>query len=172
MGLTALVVLVPEAEAAFDDLRQIHDPMAVLGVLAHVTVLHPFRKPVDAATQRQVAAIARAVDPFEVVFSDVGSFPGVVYLAPDVADPFVDMTRRCVAAFPDCPPYNGRFSDTIPHLTVGARLDNDVFDQVAADTAERLPIRTTVDRLTLLTEIDDGTWAIDHAWELGRRRRR
>ena len=142
--------------------------MAAHGVPAHVTVLHPFRQSVDAATQQQVAAIARDVGPFEAVFGRVGSFPGVVYLAPDVADPFVDLTRRCAAAFSDCPPYNGRFPDSIPHLTVGAGLDDETCDQLATDATQRLPIRTKVDRLTLLTETDDGTWSITQAWELGR----
>ena len=42
MPRTALIVAIPEAEAAVGVLRLAHDSSAALGVPAHVTILFPF----------------------------------------------------------------------------------------------------------------------------------
>lgn len=39
---SALVVLVPEAEALVKSFRDRHDPSAAAGVPAHITLLYPF----------------------------------------------------------------------------------------------------------------------------------
>lgn len=167
MRRTALVVTVPEAHPVVDDLRRQHDPMTVLGVLAHVTVLHPFRPEIDDTTAEQVADVARAIEPFDVRFARTGSFPGVVYLAPEPADPFADLTQRCIEVFPDCPPYEGRFPDTVPHLTIGVGLDGDAHRQLSEDVSSRLPIEARVTELTLLVENDEGGWSVGRSWPLG-----
>ena len=100
MAETALVVLVPAAEALVATPRRHHDPAAAVGVPAHVTVLYPFRPDVDGDTDAVVAALAASVPSFEVTFATVARFPGgVVYLAPDpgrTVPPAHDGRRRCV----------------------------------------------------------------------------
>ena len=55
---SALVLAVPEAEAAVGALRAAHDPSAADGMPAHITLLYPFRDParVDAALLAELAA--------------------------------------------------------------------------------------------------------------------
>ena len=42
---SALVVLVPEAEAIAKPFRDQYDPSAAAGVPAHITLLYPFKAP-------------------------------------------------------------------------------------------------------------------------------
>ena len=146
MARSAVVVLVPEAEAVVRALRLCHDPMAVRGVPAHVTVLHPFKALPNDHDLNELATAAPEFDPFSTTFDAVAGFPGgVVYLAPSGPERFAAMTRRVVAAFPDCPPYGGAFEEPIPHL----------------------PISTRVDQLTVLLEDDDGMWTVGPSIPLG-----
>jgi hypothetical protein len=84
MAQSAIVVVVEEAEPVVGAHRLRHDPVASLGVPAHVTILYPFRPVVDAEADDVLSAIARAIPPFEVTFARTGRFPeGVLYLSPE-----------------------------------------------------------------------------------------
>src|SRR6188474_1156057 len=116
-GVIVRIRLPPELE----DLRQHHDPMAPLGVPAHVTVLYPFLPSAELtpAVRRRIARLTRDVRPFEVRFERTGRFPGVVWLAPEPAEPFVALTELLAGAFPEYPPYGGAHDEIVPHLTLG-----------------------------------------------------
>jgi 2'-5' RNA ligase len=116
-GVIVRIRLPPELE----ELRQRHDPMAPVGVPAHVTLLYPFLPSAELtpAVRRRISRLIREVRPFDVRFEGTGRFPGVVWLAPEPAEPFVDLTERLTAAFPDHPPYEGAHDDIVPHLTLG-----------------------------------------------------
>jgi hypothetical protein len=166
---SALVVVVPDAEPLVGDHRLAHDPMTGRGVPAHVTILHPFRPVVDETSAAEVAAIAARFAPFRATFAASDRFPGVVlFLVPEPVERFVELSRACIEAFPDCPPYGGAFPDPNPHLTIGIRLDESTAADLERAITPSLPISTTVDRLTLLVEDDDGQWSVGRSWPLGR----
>jgi 2'-5' RNA ligase len=168
MGQTALVVLVPEADAAIGDHRLRHDANAARGVPAHVTLLYPFRSPVDAATTEVVARLCGGFAPFEARFASVGRFPGeVVWLAPEPAETFEALLSAAAIAFPDCPPYEGTIPETVPHLTVGEGVTMADADELSLALLPALPVTTFVRELTLLVEDDDGRWRPELAWPLG-----
>ena len=167
--VTAVVVRVslPDSLA---NIRRRHDPTAANGVPAHVTLLFPFI-PVASlapAIRGDLAAIAGSVTPFDVRFASVGRFPGVVYLAPEPAEPFAALTASIVARFPDFPPYAGEHADVVPHLTLtdspGAPLD-----AVAGAARHWLPFSRRVSALELLMEDGTGHWARHWRIPLGRR---
>lgn len=117
---SALIVRVVEAEPHVLHLRAIHDPVASLGVPAHITVLYPFVAPA-AITTDVCEAVRRAIadiPAFRFHLTEVRQFPGVLYLAPEPAAPFATMTAAIASAFPAHPPYGGRFASIVPHLTV------------------------------------------------------
>ena len=152
MTETALVVLVPDAEAVVAEHRLRHDPAAAIGVPAHVTVLYPFRTEVDDDTAAALTAIAAAVPAFDATFRTTARFPGlVVYLDPEPAAPFHELIARCVAAFPDCPPYGGTIPDPLPHLTVADGVDEPTADALDVEVRDGLPITSRVERLTLIS---------------------
>src|SRR5207342_2917886 len=77
----------------------------------------------------ELAGFLRAVPSARFSLTHVGRFagqvgrsPGVLYLAPDPAEPFVDLTRQLVARF-DLLPYGRASSGGNPHLTVARHED-------------------------------------------------
>jgi 2'-5' RNA ligase len=129
-------------------------------VPAHVTILYPFVNgpELTPTVRRQVAEIAGEFRAFEVSFSTVGRWPGVVYLEPSPSSTFAALIDRCAAAFPEHPPYAGTIAEVIPHLTVVEGDDVDVEEIVEAAEAA-LPFAARAEGLEVLVEGDDGRWS-------------
>jgi 2'-5' RNA ligase len=117
---TALICRVPEAERFIARYRERFDPSARRNVPAHVTILYPFMPPasVDAAVLAQLADIARAVPGFDYRLTELRRFPVALYLAPQPDTSFSALTDAVHRAFPDYPPFEGKFATLVPHVTV------------------------------------------------------
>src|SRR5690349_7818979 len=118
MAESALVIVVPEAEPSVAALRVRHDPVAALGMPAHVTLVYPFVAPhrIDAAVLDGVRAAVATVAPFEFTLAEIRRFPRTAYLAPEPDAPFVALTRSLTNAFPEQQPYGGVHGTIVPHL--------------------------------------------------------
>jgi 2'-5' RNA ligase len=147
---TALIVPVPEAESAVARLRLQHDPVARLGVPAHITIHFPFAPP-ELVDEAAVAALVGTRPAFAYELASVDYFDDdVTYLAPSPARPFSELIEASTARWPEYPLYDGAFVDVIPHLTVGlARLDLEL----------PLPIACLAREVVLLEEGDDTRWS-------------
>ena len=120
---SALGIPVPEAEPWVKDLRERYDPTAAVGVPAHITVLFPFISPdllTDSDLTRTVGTLRRFRS-FEFRLEQVGRFPESLYLVPEPDEPFISLTEAIGREFPEYPPYGGKFTEIIPHLTVANR---------------------------------------------------
>jgi len=117
---TALICRVPEAERYIAHYRQRFDPPARRNVPAHVTVLYPFMAPqdIDDEVFERLAQIARAVPCFEYRLAETRRFPVSLYLAPQPGDSFAALTDAVHRAYPDFPPFGGKFDTVVPHVTV------------------------------------------------------
>ena len=169
-GRSGLVVDVPAAESTVAQHRLRLDPLASLGVPAHVTVLFPFVpvERLDEGVHDRVAAIAGSVETFSYRFSTPAWFgDDVVYLAPEPPEPFVRLTELLWAAFPDQPPYGGAFDEVIPHLTIGHGNDRAALQRAEASVLSQLPVEGRAERLTLLVEGEGGRWTVDRRFSLG-----
>jgi 2'-5' RNA ligase superfamily len=164
---SAIVVRVP-LPRGLAAIRSRDDLAASLGVPPHVTILYPF-VPVATLTgvRNAVAEMALAMPRFEVRWSTVGRWPGVVYLEPSPAEPFSRLTQLAVARFPNYPPYGGAFADVVPHLTV-VENDRADLDAIALTVSSQLPFTSEVRSLDVLVENDTGTWRT--GWRLPFRR--
>ena len=123
MPQSTLFVPVPEAEPWVKDLRERYDPTAAVGVPAHITVLFPFISPdllTDSDLTRTVGTLRRFRS-FEFRLEQVGRFPESLYLVPEPDELFISLTEAIVREFPEYPPYGGKFTEIIPHLTVANR---------------------------------------------------
>ncbi len=111
---------------------------------AHVTVLYPFlpEQRLDATVIGQLREVCAAVPAQDVSFRQTGRFPGVLYLAPEPASGFRDLTTAIAERWPETPPYGGAFDEIIPHLTVAHSVGEDVLDEVAAELHVRLPVQS------------------------------
>ena len=158
---SGIVVPMPELEPLVGAHRRAWDPVAALGAGAHVTVLFPFAAP-DAIDDAGLARIERALvgsAPFPVSFDAVREFPDhVLYLAPEPASRFRALTETLAAAFPEYPPYRGRFAEIIPHLTVTHRPDAPV-DDIAAAVRRGLPVAAAATRVEVWEEGADERWS-------------
>ncbi|BCY10363.1 2'-5' RNA ligase family protein [Actinoplanes sp. L3-i22] len=149
---SALIVPIPEAEPAVADLRARHDRSASWGVPAHITVIFPFLPPEQLTPQvlAAVRLIAAGVPRFYLSLDRVGWFGDrVLWLSPNPAEPFRELTNRLAVRFPQAEPYGGQFTDVVPHLTVGH--DAPGLTAVAAGVEAKLPVKARVTALRLIT---------------------
>jgi hypothetical protein len=139
-----LVLPVPEAEPLVARWRMEHDPPAPFGIPAHIALLFPFR-PVRWLGEEgvgELVTIFRAVPPEQFVLTHVGCFSGVIYLAPEPADPFFELTRRLSTRF-GLLPYGRADRGRTPHLTVAPHEDASFLDRIADALAPSLPLELT-----------------------------
>jgi 2'-5' RNA ligase len=167
---SAVIVRIP-IPTAIARIRRASDLGAALDVPSHVTILFPFRPPgrLDPAVRRELAGIAAAHEPFEARFTSVGRFPGLLYLAPEAAEPFVSLTEACAERFPDYPPYAGAHDDIVPHLTV-VEGDAAASEEVARQLEAVLPFSHRVRAIEVITPSEAGPWRLRWRLPLGRRR--
>ena len=150
---TALIVVVPQAEAAVGALRARLDAVASWGVPAHITVLYPFLPPgdVDGRVRSALAEVVAGVPRFAFTLARTGWFGDtVLWLAPEPDGPLRRLTAAVTARFPSAPPYGGAFDDVVPHLTVGDRQPRAVLDAAAAQVGTHLPIHARADAVRLI----------------------
>lgn len=134
------------------------------GVPLHITVMCPFlpARSIGQAEEQQIAEMAAGLAPFDYALTHYDTFPGVHYLAPEPAAPFVAITEAIQRRWPSCKPYGGVFDSVIPHMTVA-------FGEPPADPAElkrALPILTRTSELWLLCQTPRG-WRIRRRFPLG-----
>jgi hypothetical protein len=120
-AISALIVRVDAAEPLVGALRQRYDENAPQGLPPHVTVLVPFMPPqhIDDAVLRRLRTAVAGVPAFDFSCARLGRWPETAYLVPEPPAPFIALTRAVWAAFPEFPPYEGRYAEIAPHLTVG-----------------------------------------------------
>lgn len=151
---TVLVVPVPELERFVRERTEHYDASFLSAdpafVHAHITVLGPFLPAPSAADLDLVASIAAGVPAFDFRLERLGEFPdGIIHLLPDPDTSFRELTRRLVAAFPQCPPYGGAFPEPIPHLTLDQRAAGIDPESVRAALGDELPASCRADRIAL-----------------------
>jgi 2'-5' RNA ligase len=143
------------------------DPPGEPGLPHHVTVVYPFvraRMPARAVRKRLRSAFA-TVRPFEFRLTAVGRFPGVLYLAPDSAEPFVALTEASVRAVPSHLPYRGAFDAIVPHVTVLEHAPEP--EGLEERLRSALPITARADFVELYAPGTDGIWRSRMRFPLG-----
>lgn len=149
---SAILIPVPEADAVVGRWRYEHDPVAVAGVPAHVTVIVPWLPP-DEISDEDLAELDSEladVKAFDFELTGIGWFGRrVLWVAPDPAAPFLDLTNRLADRF-NTPPWDDEFDEVIPHLTVAHASDGVELVPVAADVATRLPVRCRADQVWVM----------------------
>lgn len=163
---SALLVPVPEAGPAVAAWRGGSAAVGAPGLPLHVTLLHPFvpAAAADASVEAAVRAVLAGVAPFRFSLARLERFPGVLYLAPEPAEPFVALTGKLHARWPEHRPYDGAYDSVIPHLTVAFGADA----QAPTDGLERLlPIEAAARSLWLMAEGWNGRWSTRARFRLG-----
>jgi len=160
---TALLVPVAAAEPLVRKHRLALDPVAPLGVPAHVTVLYPFIPPddVDQSVCDAITKVLTDFAPFRFTLTEVRQFAdGVIYLAPEPAQPFIAITEALARQWPDQQPYGGAFDEVIPHLSVAMANGESAAHKIEAALNGGLPLETHADAVWLMEGQRDDRWAI------------
>jgi 2'-5' RNA ligase len=170
---SALIVVVPEAEQLVGPFREKYDPSAAAGMPSHITLLYPFTSP-DDISQAELGSLSLCfarVGQFDFSLAAIRRFAGgVLYLAPEPDEPFRRLTLAIWKRYPKLPPYGGKHSSIVPHLTVAQLADerqlDRIADQFARDSQGKLPIRATASEIALM-EKRVGSWQARTTLALG-----
>ena len=159
---SCLILEVPEAEAAVGQHREKLDAIARLGVPAHFTVLFPFMTPkqIDATVLTKLRHLFWSIAAFDFRLARTAWFgDDVLWLAPEDPEPIQALTALVHKAFPDHPPFEGKFSDVIPHLTIAHGCDRTRMAAAEQAVERHLPVQGHADAVTLMTQAEHfGTW--------------
>jgi hypothetical protein len=175
MSESALVLLVPEAEALVKPFRDRHDPAAAAGMPAHITLLYPFRPPdeISATALDGLRQCFAPFAPFGFALAATSRFKApdpVLYLAPEPVEPFCALISAIWQRHPETPPYGGRHADVVPHLSVAQASDRQQLDAIARRFAPAaaavLPIRAIAAEVALM-HTRSGRWQIWTTFGLG-----
>jgi len=170
MAETALICRVPEAEAYIAHYRQRFDPSARRNVPAHVTILYPFMAPelVDGEVLATLQRIVNSVPCFNYRMAKTQRFPVALYLEPEPGQPFSALTDGIFRAFPDYPPFDGKFETVVPHVTV-AHGDEPLLCEIEVELRIALPGAGVAARCNevVLIENSSGRWEQMHVLALG-----
>jgi 2'-5' RNA ligase len=169
MPETALICRVPEAERYIAHYRDRYDPSARRNVPAHVTVLYPFMAPerIDADVLARLRDIAHAVPAFDYRLCETRRFPVALYLEPKPDVHYAALTDGIWRAFPDYPPFEGKFDTVVPHVTV-AHGDEPLLCEIEIELRIALGggVHARCQDMVLI-ENSSGRWEEMHRFALG-----
>lgn len=171
-GHTVLQLPVPPLEGWVRERTRFYDPGFVSADPrfghAHVTALAPFAPAPSASDLAEVGRIAAATAPIAIRLADLGQFPnGIIHLRPEPMDPLRALTEALVTAFPDFPPYEGRFGPRVdPHLTLDAAAPTVSLGSTRRLLGDVVPAACTLTRLQLAWWESDRCHVV-HEWSLG-----
>lgn len=94
---------------------------------------------------------------FDLRFERCGRFPGVLYLAPEPDTQLRRLTEVVAERWPEAPPYGGKFTEIVPHLTIADGQDDAVLDEVEVDLLGQLPFMSRVSSVDLMA-YDGAKW--------------
>jgi 2'-5' RNA ligase len=170
---STLAILVPEAEGLVRSFRDRYDPAAKVGMPAHITLLYPFKSPneIDGLVLDTLSQCFSRFQPVKFSLTTINQFLGeTLYLVPEPEDPLRELTLGIWRCYPETPPYRGRYSTIIPHLTVADRMGEQRLAEVAREFEQaaqgRLPLQGHAAEVTLM-DSRSGRWAINTTFRLG-----
>ncbi|MGH9106449.1 MAG: 2'-5' RNA ligase family protein [Acidimicrobiales bacterium] len=162
---SAILVPVPEADVLVGKWRAVHDPKALTGVPAHITLVVPWLAPPQIKPEHLDALDQLLADQvsFAYLLDRVSWFGDrVLWLAPSPAEPFKRLTSLLASRF-GTPPWQGEFKEVVPHLTVGLAgwAPAGGLPDAAADLSRKLPLRCQAREVDVMCG-DGSHWEVLH----------
>lgn len=134
---------------------------------AHVTVLGPWVRQPSVDDLAQVGRIASGTEPFGYRLERLGTFPnGIIHLHAEPAVRFRTLTQAVWDAFPDHPPYEGQFADSVPHVTLDAVGPGVEESRVRSMLGETVPVACRAE-VVQLQWWQAGHCHVHQSWRLG-----
>ncbi len=161
-GTSALVIEVPQAEELVGPFRQKHDPVAPLGMPAHVTVLFPFVD-VEEICEELLAELWEhysRIPRFTFALPRLGQFSDVLFLVPAPREPLDHLIDVTCERYPEYPPYGGTVEKPDPHLTIAHAEDPAELARICTEVEALMSaeiIEVEVCEVSLMTH-EEGKW--------------
>lgn len=162
---STLLVPVLSAEPLVKNLRSKYDSSSHRGVPPHITIIYPFKNPdeINEEDTRTLRKIFSERNGFPFALHRVNAFPNIaVYLEPSERERFVNLTKEVMKAFPNYRPYEGKFKNMNPHLTLGNELGgrfSEVLEEIQKDIESKLPIPVRASEAWLM-QSTNGMWSL------------
>jgi 2'-5' RNA ligase len=141
-------------------------------VPAHITVLYPFKRPdgIDGAVHDDLRRCFSRFSSFDFTLTAIRRFSDeVLYLAPEPEEPFRQLTLAVWGYSPETPPYGGRFSEIVPHLTIAQPRNGRPLSEIVREFKDAsrgaLPIHARASEVTLIDTMS-GRWRISATFRL------
>lgn len=162
-GQTALVIPVPAADALLGSVENRHPGTVRAGVPAHVSLLWPFvgAAELDERVTEGLSELVAGHGPMPVEFGECYRRGGFIALRPDPIEGLTELTRRTHDRWPALLPYEGRYGDVEPHLTIATRASEETAVTIEQEVSEQLPISAELCEVWLM--------AFEKRWTLRRR---
>jgi 2'-5' RNA ligase len=158
---SAILIPVPEAEAAVGPWRQRFDPVASAGVPAHITLLVPWLE-LRRITPAVVSSLEEALGDtkaFDFSLTRAEWFGRrVLWLAPEPADTFKLLTEQLSERF-STPPWEDEFDEVVPHLTVARATDGEELAAVKDALQPFLPMSCRAEEVWVMVG-DGARWSV------------
>lgn len=141
-----------------------YDPSARPGTPPHITIMFPFLDPTRLTSQTfaDLDDLFAATAPFEYALTEVREFEqGVLYLAPEPAQPFVDLTALVSQRF-GILPFGGAYPTVIPHLTVTQLAPADERSRIGEALSRSLPKSGRASEAWLMVGHNETSWKTVH----------
>lgn len=158
---TAVLFPVPVADPLLRAVGERFPGAVRPGLPAHLTVLHPFLPEVDEAVLAELAELVARRAPVRVEFTaDVAQRhldEGFVPLRPEPDGPLRELTAELAARW-GLRPYDGRYGEPDPHVTIALDVTPQRAREIAEHVAGALPPPALLDEAWLVEF--DGAWSL------------
>lgn len=163
------MLLVPPADAVLSAVAQQYPEAVRDGVPAHVSLLYPFL-PADELDEDVINALSDLLaqsGPMTVALDEVQRQDEFVALRPDPITGLRELSAAVQARWPDVVPYDGRFGDVDPHVTIALHTTAERATTIAEQIVPPLvPISAEL-RDVWLVAYSGGRWTVRQKFVLG-----
>lgn len=166
---SSLFIPVPEAEHLVGSWRDTYDRTTPVGFPAHITLLYPFLPPAEitAEVDAELRELFASVPEFSFTLNGVCGFRGLVWLAPEPREPYLQLTAELRRRYPHLAPYGDPNRGIVaPHLTVARSADIEFLHAVTKTLSDGLPLSALARDVWLLAE-DTPRWTLRSLYTLG-----
>jgi 2'-5' RNA ligase len=158
---SAIAIFVPEADEVIEMIWSSFHPSADKGIAAHITINYPFivSESDVRTTADRLSSVLSVFRAFYITLTELRRWPTLLYLKPEPVHVFQAMIAAVWKAFPQSPPYAGKYSEVVPHLTLiestaSGEIEN-IEPKLRLKLEGILPIKARVEELDWIAKVDE-----------------
>lgn len=154
---TGLLILFPEVEGVVGAFRQANYEKQRYGLMSHLTLIYPFKRveALNTAVFQKIDQLVNKTLPLTYKIDTTSQFPDTLFLNFANQQPLVQLVQTFADAFPENPPYEGKFDTIVPHITIANSSDKHTLRQLEQkfwqQFGDKLPITGEITAVHLIS---------------------